>query len=583
MGAPLVVEMKILELTMHNAYGARSILMRSLNLRSSRMLKIPEIVWQHGWAPSVWNFDIDHVIGESGQTSELSHLTYLVARRDQEQILKESGIANAFAVGLPFAYALQMVSNEHIARASDSLLVVPALHGSYSPESAVHLDTEYLDFLQDQASDYELVTVMMNCDDLRLGRHFEWMNRGFHVVEGGCESDSKSLERLARILLSYDVMTTNDFGSHVAYAAAAGCGFAICGPSAKVDLAGYSFQDSFYQNRPELGLASNALYEKARGYLSDLGFFRDIAQAKEAEAWGHREIGFDMIPSPKVLRAVISSAYMRHTSPLDRVGLRPLKKRVRSLQRFLAVAAIREPDGKFPNPLTFRKNLWTLIKKSGEPLRSISLTDSRTLVRFRPESSDIDNLYQHFVERELDGFDLGQPSRILDIGSYAGYSILFLTKKFPSAEIVGVEADSENFELCAAHHANNPMVKLINKAIWSENTPLSLLAGPEGAWSNKTIPQMGEFPTIEGITLLDILQEVGWDSVDVIKMDIEGSEYGVLASVAPDISQICSVLLVEFHHKLARKRELDALIQRITSGSKVTVTEVGEFTVFDFR
>jgi hypothetical protein len=57
----------------------------------------------------------------------------------------------------------------------------------------------------------------------------------------------------------------------------------------------------------------------------------------------------------------------------------------------------------------------------------------------------------------------------------------------------------------------------------------------------------------------------------------------VLASVAPGIFKMCSVLLVEFHHKLARKKELDVLIEQITSGTNATVTEVGEFTVFDFR
>ena len=567
---------------MHNAYGSQKVLKKYLGLRSYRFLRVPEIVWHHGWSPNIWNYDIDQIVGESGQTSDLAHLTYLVARRDQEMALKQAGLENVWATGLPFAYAM-ILAKEEVSRIPNSALIVPALHGSFSPDNPTHMDTEYLDFLDKNLKSFSHVRVLMNCDDIQLGRNEEWEKRGFQIVLGGCEEDEESLPRIVNIFKEFEVMTTNEFGSPIAYAAAAGCRISISGPKPTLNLKGTVWVAPFYQNRVDLGLTAESWFSRTETYFSDRNLIRLPSEAQLAEEWGKKEIGYDAVRPPEELKKIILEAYRGHTSPVDRLGLRPLKKRVRSFQRFVAVAAIRETDHNFPNPLTFGKNLWTLMKRSGKLFRSISLTDSRTPIRFRPDSSDIDNLYQHFVERELDGFDIGEPSRILDIGSYAGYSILFLTRKFPQAQIVGVEADSDNFELCSTQHADNPRVKLINKAVWAENTTVSLLAGPEGAWSNKTIPETDEFPTVEGITLPGILQEVGWDSVDVIKMDIEGSEYEVLKTVATDISRMCSVLLVEFHHKLARKKELDALIEKITSGTKATVTEVGEFTVFDFR
>jgi FkbM family methyltransferase len=48
-------------------------------------------------------------------------------------------------------------------------------------------------------------------------------------------------------------------------------------------------------------------------------------------------------------------------------------------------------------------------------------------------------------------------------------------------------------------------------------------------------------------TLMSIMSERGWQGIDLLKMDIEGTEYGVLHQMLRqrlDVSQIC----VEFHH-----------------------------------
>lgn len=551
---------------------------------SERLLKTPEIVWQHGWIPAVWNSDVDRIVGESGDTSYLDENTFLVGRRDQEMALRSAGIANAFAIGLPFAYALKMDTTPRNAD-PNSVLVVPALHGRYSVEDSEHIDAEYISALSNELSGLNNLTVLMNCDDIAAGRNREWEANGFHVILGGCEGDSDSMPRIVKIFKSFDIFTTNDFGSPIAYAAAAGCRLAIWGPRLSLARVGMSFGSVFYRNRVDLALSGSSWFESANEMLRDHGFCRRPIEAKQAESWGKQEIGFDSLLQPQELEKLIRSEFTRHKSTLDRLGLGSVKKKITALGRQVRLASIGLGDISGRRLLASGANLFALITMSpkSRELTSLRLGDSGAHLQVRPGTSDVENLYQHFVERELDGFDLGQPSRILDIGSYAGYSIFFLAEKFPNARIVGVEADPDNFELCTLHHADNPMVKLINKAVWAENTTVSLLAGPEGAWSNKTIPQTDEFPPVEGITLPSILEEVGWDSVDVIKMDIEGSEYDVLKTVATDISRMCSVLLVEFHHKLARKKELEALIEQITSGTNATVTEVGEFTVFDFR
>ena len=567
---------------MHNAYGSQKVLKQYLGLRSFRFFRIPEIVWHHGWSPNIWNFDIDLIVDESGQTSELSHLTYFVGRPDQEIALRQAGLKNVWAIGLPFAYAM-LVDSEDVDRIPNSVLVVPALHGSFSKEDVVHMDNEYLGFLEESLESFSYVRVMMNCDDIRLGRDDEWERRGFKVVLGGCEADDESLTRIVNIFRTYEVMTTNDFGSAIAYAASAGCRISVCGPRNPVDLTSKVWSWPFYQNRVDLGLTANSWFAKTEQYLEDKELMRLPTEARAAEDWGKEEIGFNAVRSPDELNSLIRSAYYRHTSSLDRIGLSPIRKRVKKLQSQFAVASIREHPGSTVHPVRLLQNMSTLMKKSEKPPRILRFVDSQGIVWFRPGTTDVDSLHNHFVSRDLDDIDLGHPKRILDIGCYTGYSMFFWTQRFPDASIVGIEPDPENFDLCAKNHDDNLQVRLLNKALWSEETNVSLIRGPDGAWSNKVIPLTDGFPKSEGITLHSVLQEIGWDSADIIKMDIEGAEYDVLGSVASNISRLCSLLIVKFHHKLARARELATLIDEIVTETQAVVREIGEFTVFDFR
>ena len=569
---------------MHNAYGARSLLKTYLGLVSERLLKTPEIVWQHGWIPAVWNSDIDRIVGESGDTSYLQENTFLVGRHDQELALRSAGISNAYAIGLPFAYALKMDDKARNAT-PNSVLVVPALHGGYSPDNPGHIDAEYISALSNELSEMNNHSVLMNCDDIAAGRNKEWEVNGFQVILGGCEPDSDSIPRLVKIFKSFDIFTTNDFGSPIAYAAASGCRVSVWGPQSSVDVVKMFLGGTLYRNRPDLALAGPKWFDIANEMLKQQRLYRRPKEAKEAKEWGEREIGLDETKSPSALKPLIRSEYFRHKSVVDRLGLEPIKSRFAAAKHLTKLSRLRTDSSSPGRPSAFTRNFLTLLNgpKDSTRLQKLAFIDSGDFVRFRASRSDRDSLYKHFVDHELERFDLGQPSHILDIGSYAGYSILFLGRKFPNAKIVGVEADSENFQLCLAQHAANPNVRLINKAVWSENAPVSVLDGPEGKSSNKTIPQISGFPTVEGITVRGILDEMGWDSVDLLKIDIGGSEYDVLKSIAQDISELCSVLLVNFHHKLARKKEMDALVDHIISGTDATVTEIGETTMFDFR
>ena len=567
---------------MHNAYGSQRVLKEYLDLKSCRIFRIPEIVWHHGWNPDIWNYDIDQIVGESGQTSELAHLTYFVARADQEAALREAGLPHVTAIGLPFAYALK-IEKQRPTRIPNSIIVVPALHGRFDKEASIHMDTEYLDFLERKLGAFDHIRVLMNCDDIRLGRNAEWERRGYTVLLGGCEDDDESLSRLVTIFRTFDVMATNDFGSPIAYAAASGCRVAVSGPPPSIDIIESDWSGTFSRSRVDLWLSADTWFSQTKQVVESAGLLRKPEKAIHAEEWAKQEIGFDMVRPPEELVRIIREAYLRHTSLVDRLGMRPIRKRLESLNRLLEVSLIRQNSSNAPNIFTWAKNVLALTRLSGHSAQQLQLTDSGHVLHFRPGSSDLDSIHQHFVERPLGEIHLEKPTRILDIGSYAGYSMLSLALTFPEAEIIGIEADSESFQLCQQNHAGYPNRRVLRKAVWFEDGRVSVLPGPDRAWSNRVIPYSQEFPEIEAITLPSLLEQIEWSSVDLMKVDIQGAEYDALRKMASEMRTLCSVLAVKFHHKLARKKELDALISQITSGTHASVAETGDFTVFDFR
>lgn len=567
---------------LENAYGARDLLQKYMGLLTQRKLSGNWSVWQHGWLPPANNIDIDLVVGESGETSNLSELVYFVARQDQVEVLRKAGIRQTFAVGLPFAYALKGQEVFPV-RQPKSLLVMPSFHGLRFEPKQPHPDEDLITYLEKNRDSFETITVLMNCDEARTNRAAHWVSRGFSVETGGCENDPSSLRRLIRIFSTFETMVTNGFGSHIVYATASGCRVSIQPTDIGFSRTEYLSQ-TLYINRPELIDKEKASLAETHRLFSSLGLFADPADAPDLTDWGRKQIGYDNCLSPFELKRLIASTCKTNNSGLDRMGLGIVKKMLSSGKKILQLSRIKDDPSGQVKPWLLLSNLFSLLLFSSRPHSDLRLVDSGRTLYFRGRSSDLRNLRQLFVEHEFRELNLsGEFNRIFDLGSCAGYSISNLSQLYPEATILGVEADDSNYSLAKINLAHTPNVHILNKAVWSENATVSLLRRGESDFRTKTIPRHEELPSVSCTTLADLLDDMGWKSVDLIKMDIEGAEYEVLGSVAEQIGKICSVLVVSFHAKLAREQEVRTLIERIVQTSPASISEAGRFTVFDFR
>jgi FkbM family methyltransferase len=175
-------------------------------------------------------------------------------------------------------------------------------------------------------------------------------------------------------------------------------------------------------------------------------------------------------------------------------------------------------------------------------------------------SSDEHVFDQLFVWREysLVGDRLADQRVILDLGANVGYASAYFATRYPDARILAVEPDPANYQRCVKNLAPyGNRVRILQGAVWSRCARLALSRGSYGD-GREWATQVTEAAAVSDADvdawdiprLIDILQE---KSVDLVKIDIEGSEAELFSSNTarwlPRVRNIC----IELHDERCRE------------------------------
>lgn len=132
--------------------------------------------------------------------------------------------------------------------------------------------------------------------------------------------------------------------------------------------------------------------------------------------------------------------------------------------------------------------------------------------------------------------------RVLDLGTHVG--TFTLAAAALGYEVIGVEASPQNASLLRASLQYNGFdrVHLVNAAV--SDRPGTLEFSQAGPYGHVGAPDAGQTSvSVPALSIDDLLAERGWDRVDFLKMDIEGSEIAGLKGMprllsAPDAPTI---------------------------------------------
>jgi FkbM family methyltransferase len=143
------------------------------------------------------------------------------------------------------------------------------------------------------------------------------------------------------------------------------------------------------------------------------------------------------------------------------------------------------------------------------------------------------------------------PSTIIDGGANIGLTSVFFANKYPNADIVAVEPEEGNFEMLKKNTKNYGRISLIRSGIWSHPAILSVI--DEGKGNNSfTVAEIlsPKVDSINAISIYDIMQERSWDTIDILKLDIEGAEKNVFEKNFEQWLPRVKILIIEFHDRM---------------------------------
>ena len=211
-----------------------------------------------------------------------------------------------------------------------------------------------------------------------------------------------------------------------------------------------------------------------------------------------------------------------------------------------------------------------LFRVRGNLLKINFMVDDRRFEAFVPDDAlfvavkDVllNREYEYIPEFELLFF---RGKRVVDAGAHVGlYSLVASTF---AREVISIEPHPLNFRFLEINRMINEAENIIplNRALWSKRTTLKLYEGAHTGEHSVLQDSLVRYHSVQSITLEDLINEFG--RIDLLKMDVEGSEFEIFRRINSDIMEKINHLCMEIH---LRKGESDQIINFLTlNGFKI--------------
>jgi len=173
-------------------------------------------------------------------------------------------------------------------------------------------------------------------------------------------------------------------------------------------------------------------------------------------------------------------------------------------------------------------------------------------------ASLLSGLSEIFVQQCYKFQAQAQSPLIIDCGANVGLSVFYFKRLYPLSRIQAFEADPKIFETLRSNVAEAKFDNVLtnNRAVWISNDPIEFRS--EGGYSGR-VAMTGDdsnISRVNGIRLRDLLEE----SVDMLKVDIEGAENKVIVDCADRLHNVSTIFL-EYHSHQHAAQQLDEILR----------------------
>lgn len=167
--------------------------------------------------------------------------------------------------------------------------------------------------------------------------------------------------------------------------------------------------------------------------------------------------------------------------------------------------------------------LWLKTRRAGGRPRSTHAGILGGDVLVRPGTSDLAVLDQIELHPYIPVPPGAGPIHIMDLGANIGLSVRYWKHAAPLARVVAVEPDAANFRMLERNIEGLADIHLVRAGVWYRTGTLGMDRIGSGTAAYRTMEAKagGE---VEAVTIPQLMERYDMSHVDILKVDIEGSE-----------------------------------------------------------
>ena len=184
----------------------------------------------------------------------------------------------------------------------------------------------------------------------------------------------------------------------------------------------------------------------------------------------------------------------------------------------------------------------------------VKLPSRKVEVFIRPNTKDRATFKEVFVAGIYNTPLPIVPQTIVDAGANVGLASVFFKMKYPGAEIVAIEIESENVAMIKKNTAAFRDITVLEKALYNKKSFFQI-EDPYHATNSFQVREVSNDDNhdIESVTLDDILATKQWATIDILKLDIEGAEKELFEEHYQNWLPRTKVIMVETHDRMKPK------------------------------
>jgi FkbM family methyltransferase len=207
--------------------------------------------------------------------------------------------------------------------------------------------------------------------------------------------------------------------------------------------------------------------------------------------------------------------------------------------------------------------------------------NSRFPLLCRPRTSDRRCFAGIFLNDEYSARYPSTPKFIIDCGANVGYASAFFLTRFPFAHVLAIEPDDRNCEILRQNLAPyGDRVTILQSAVWSHRVGLVVQygGGQRNEWGSEVRPcHADETASIQATDIGSLLENSGFERIDILKMDIERAEAIVFSENYEHWIDKVDTIVIELHNEHCREVFMNALssyeFEFHPSGKETTVAK----------